>query len=394
MSVKLPLDNLLEEAIQQGGSVVHLEPGPSGSVVRIRKHLTLLAFRSQTRAEYTNLWQNLLDKFGPANLTTFFEGSFRFNGPGTAYIVRVSMIPTAYGASVVMKLNSREQKVLALEEAGLSEADRRMYENLLDNGRGLVLLVTPAGGGGSTLYYSSLGAILGSPRKIVSMESPVEVHMPGVQQIEISSTTGTSQFAQISKFSDAFRALEHHDFDVVGLSTLRDAESAGVALQAARTGALVLARLHALSPMAAIGRLVSMGPELDDLLGSLRGILCQVLLRRNCAACRQPVEVARLAERYPGHQVAAFEGRALEGKGCRECSGTGIHGVRPVHHLVSLPHQVEALVRGSRDRLGRPHEEGESIERGIEVAILGAVNAGEVPVSECLTWLPSAIRDR
>lgn len=390
MTVKLPLDHLLEEAIQQGGSVVHLEPGPTGSAVRIRKHLALLAFRSQTRAEYTNLWQNLLDKFGPANLTTFFEGSFRFNVNGSACLIRVSMIPTAYGASVVMKINSRESKVLGLDEVGLGATEQRMYRNLLASSRGLVLLVTPPGGGGSTLFYTSLGALLDDSRKILTMENPVEVHLPGVQQIEISSTVGGSQFAQVGRFDDAFRALEHQDFDVVGISTLRDAGSAGVALQSALTGALVLTRVHALSPMAAIRRLAALGLDLDDLLGSLRGMLCQILLRRNCPSCRVPVDRSRITEQYPGRAVEPFEGLASEGKGCRGCSGTGIAGVYPVHHLISLPHQLEALVRGSVDRVRMPHEEGEAVERGLLRAICRAVTAGEAPVSELVTWLPSA----
>jgi hypothetical protein len=101
------------------------------------------------------------------------------------------------------------------------------------------------------------------------------------------------------------------------------------------------------------------------------------------------VDLSRLTELYPGHRVEPFEGSVQEGRGCVECNGTGVAGVFPVHHLVSLPHQVEALVRGAVNRVRDPHEEGESLERGLVRAIREAVAAGEVPLTEYVTWLAS-----
>ena len=362
---KLPLDRLLGESIERGAGVVHIEPEAHRAAVRVRADLQLQRFQSITREEYFVLWQNIADRFGVQQPEPFFEGSFPFTHEGDSLQIRVSMVPTPHGDSIALKINARGTKVLALDRLGLPDATLARLRAALTRTRGLVLVAGASGSGGTTTLLSILASLADGVRKLISIEDPIEVHLDGVQQIQVKVVR---EYPERSiTFARALRAASLQNADVIGIGQLRDAETADTAMQAALSGALVVSRLHAPTAALAVARLKALGGG-GEVADGLRTVIAQALLRRNCADCAQPAPPpagAALAD--ADRDELAPHARA--GRGCAACHGTGVRGVLPIFELL----EVDAA------RAGQPDALSASARR--------AVLSGAVPVTEYLKLL-------
>lgn len=325
---KLPLDRILAEAIERSAGVVHIEPDAARATVRIRADLSLQRFQTITREEYFVLWQNIADRFGVQQPEPFFEGSFPFQVEGAQHLIRVSLVPTPHGDSIALKINSRETKVLPLDRLGMPEAMLARLRGALTRTRGLVLIAGSSGSGGTTTLLSCLASLADGQRKLISIEDPIEVHLDGVQQIQVKVLRDYPE--RSITFARSLRATATQNPDVIGISQLRDPETAAAALQASLSGALVLTRLHAASAALAVTRLATLGGSPQLVTDCLRLVIGQALLRRNCPGCLAPAPFPDGLREADRAELAA----AQQGTGCVSCHGTGVSGVVPVFELV------------------------------------------------------------
>jgi len=238
----------------------------------------------------------------------------------TNFDLRVQIQPSLHGEHAVIRLLSQSDRVLSLDELGMSPRVARLYQRLLDNPAGLILVVGPTGSGKSTTLYAALRTLAKDTRlKVITVEDPIEYSIDNIQQTRARPDIGFN-------FADAMRSFVRQDPDVILVGEIRDRETAIEAIRASQTGHLVLSTLHSNDAVDALQRLYDLGILPNSIAGELLAVVAQRLAKRICPECRQPAEPdpVILRELFPDHVPPSF--RCFEGKGCQECGGRGTRG--------------------------------------------------------------------
>jgi general secretion pathway protein E/type IV pilus assembly protein PilB len=253
--------------------------------------------------------------------------------------IRVSLIPMLHGEGVVMRLLKQDAALMRLDDLHMGEHEARIFRSWLAVPHGIILVTGPTGSGKTTTLYSALNEINDLTRKIITVEDPVEYHMRGVNQIQVSEKTGMT-------FARGLRSILRHDPDVVLVGEIRDSETAEIAVQASLTGHLVFSTLHTNDAPGALPRLVDMGVEPYLVASALEGVLAQRLVRLLCPECK--TEDASPATLSIKSQIGIPAERALyRGLGCPACRHTGFHGRQGVFEVMSMNDEVRQLVLGN-----------------------------------------------
>ena len=244
--------------------------------------------------------------------------------------LRLSTLPTTLGEKIAIRLLA-QQELLQLEELGFTQTNLACYRRLFTQPNGLILLTGPTGSGKTSTLYATLAALDAATRNIITLEDPVEYSLPGINQVAVNRRSGMT-------FAKGLRAIVRQDPDVIMLGEIRDEETAGIAVQAALTGHLVLSTLHTNSAAGAVYRLLDMGIAPYLLAEALRGVVAQRLVRRLCPDCRRQ-RTATAAER-------SFLGVAIvwEQHGCEQCHAAGYRGRVAVQEVLPLTTSLQQLV--------------------------------------------------
>jgi general secretion pathway protein E/type IV pilus assembly protein PilB len=250
--------------------------------------------------------------------------------------VRVSLIPMLYGEGVVMRLLHQDSALRGMTELKMGKREGTLFRAMLGLPHGIILVTGPTGSGKTTTLYAALNEINDSIRKIVTIEDPVEYHMRGVNQIQVSEKSGLT-------FARGLRSILRHDPDVVLVGEIRDSETAQIAIQASLTGHLVFSTLHTNDAPGALTRLVDMGVEPYLVASALEGVLAQRLVRVLCPRCKQedtsPATVAFREDIGIPADVPIFRN-----VGCEACRNTGFHGRRGIFELMTLNEEISQLI--------------------------------------------------
>jgi general secretion pathway protein E/type IV pilus assembly protein PilB len=250
--------------------------------------------------------------------------------------VRVSLIPMIHGEGVVMRLLRQDRSLQCVADLGMAPRTEETFRSLLRLSHGIVLVTGPTGSGKSTTLYSALTEINDSIRKIITIEDPVEYHIKGINQIQVSEKTGMT-------FARGLRSILRHDPDVVLVGEIRDSETARIAVQASLTGHLVFSTLHTNDAPTAPTRLADMGIEPYLVASSLEGILAQRLVRVLCMECR--VEDHGSASAAFRTQIGMPAGAHVYAPGgCERCRKTGFFGRRGIFEMVRIDDELRELI--------------------------------------------------
>ena len=314
------VETILRDAVRRAASDVHLEPTHSALEVRYRLDGVLHPVAALDRELAPNLVARLKVL---AELLTYRvdipqEGSIREPAGGHSVEMRVSTFPTIHGEKVVVRLFDPTGRLLDLEDLGLAPDVHGAVTDLLRERTGAVLLTGPSGSGKTTTIYACLRHLVragGRGRHLVTIEDPVEQVLEGVSQSQARPGTEFD-------FARGLRSLVRQDPEVIMIGEVRDPETAGIAVEAALTGHLVLSTLHAGSACGVIGRLLDMGVEPYLLTSGLRAILNQRLVRRLCPACSA---------------------------GCEACAGTGYKGRLLLAELLTLDASLRQAILARSD---------------------------------------------
>jgi len=248
--------------------------------------------------------------------------------------LRVSVIPTINGESVVIRVLDQQHRLLHLSELGLPEADCASMLTIINKSHGMILVAGPTGSGKTTTLYALMNEIRKSHRHILSVEDPVEYDISGIEQVQVSSRKGVT-------FSSALRHFLRHDPDVIMVGEIRDAETATIANRAALTGHLLLSTLHTNSAPATITRLLNMGVERFLLSDTLLAIISQRLVRLNCVYCKTKESISpSTRKKYSLNAEIKF----YRGRGCEQCHQSGYSGRRVVAEILTVTSEVAALI--------------------------------------------------
>jgi general secretion pathway protein E len=310
----------LDAAILRGASDIHFEPQRTELQVRLRIDGQMVLFERAA-----------IDVAGPAVSRVKViagldlgekripqDGRTSFVVQGRSVDVRVATSPTVFGESAVLRLLDRQNVALDLDALGIEGDVRQTLERMSETAHGLFLISGPTGSGKTTTLYALLQRMQGSARKILSVEDPVEYHFEHVSQTQVAPQIGLT-------FATALRSFLRQDPDVILVGEIRDPETAAVAVQAAMTGHLVLASVHANSAAGVAPRLLDMGVEPFQLAAGLKGAAAQRLVRRLCRHCRQR-RPAREDEKEAALALGGVVQQVFDADGCPQCQGSGFKG--------------------------------------------------------------------
>jgi general secretion pathway protein E len=331
------VNQVLAEAIERRATDVHFEPFEN--VLRVRYRVDGVLQEANVPPEVRQFQPaiisrvKILSRLDIAEKRLPQDGRIKLKVSGREIDVRVSVIPMLHGEAVVLRLLDRSSTLLGLENLGMSEEDRRLFEEVLALPHGIVLVTGPTGSGKTTTLYAALSRINDVERKIVTIEDPIEYHLHGINQIQVSTKAGLT-------FGRGLRSILRHDPDVILVGEIRDLETADIAVQASLTGHLVFSTLHTNDAPGALTRLVDMGIEPYLVASSM--VLAQRLVRLTCPDCKELVtsDDPTLRAEFGKDVPLAFH----QGRGCRHCQGNGYLGRTGIFEMMAIDESIRTMV--------------------------------------------------
>ena len=283
MSAVNIVESFLYEAYQEKVSDIHLDPTEKNLRVRFRsdgqlreKILLPLSMISEIVGRIKILSQLRTDEHMIPQ-----DGRFRALLPGKKHVdVRVSIIPSYYGESVVLRLLSDTKDIPSLSELGLCEEDQKKILRVMSKSSGMILVTGPTGSGKTTTLYTILKMLNDSNRSIITIEDPIEYALPGIRQVQ-------TNYPRDLTFANGLRALVRQDPDIIMVGEIRDKETAHIAIHTALTGHLLLSTLHTSDAATAIPRLIDMGVDPYLIASTVGVIIGQRLIRKACPSCTE-----------------------------------------------------------------------------------------------------------
>ncbi len=372
---------ILVDAVKRGASDIHIEPYEKDFRVRYRLDGVLYEIMrppSRLKNAITSRLK-IMSELDIAERRLPQDGRIRLVlGKEKEVDFRVSVLPTLFGEKVVLRVLDKSALQLDLAGLGFDEEQLRHFREAIHQPWGMVLVTGPTGSGKTTTLYSALTELNRTTDNISTAEDPVEINMPGINQVQMKDEIGLN-------FATALRAFLRQDPDIIMVGEIRDFETAETAVKAALTGHLVLSTIHTNDAPSTINRLLNMGVEPFLVTASLILICAQRLVRRVCKECAEPVEVSPQALMDLGFsEEEAHQVKPVRGKGCRNCNNTGYKGRIACYEVMPLTDELkEAILQGySSIELKR-----EAMRQGMKTlrqSGLAKVKAGITTIEEVL----------
>lgn len=321
------VDCLIEKAHHDKVSDVHIDPTPTSIRVRFRIDGVLQEAYSLPRSIHNEIISRIkvLSKLRTDEHQATQDGRFRHNFSDTDDFIdlRVSIVPTYHGENAVMRLLSDKAEAFSLESLGFSESDQKKILLALKKPNGMILATGPTGSGKTTTLYTLI-KMLNSPEvSIITIEDPIEYAVSDIEQIQVNSKSGLT-------FANGLRSILRQDPNIIMVGEIRDAETAGIAVNTALTGHLLLSTLHTNDAATTLPRLLDMGIEEYLVASTVSIAIGQRLVRKICPHCKEKTEISKalkenLMETPLGKLLGTNQG-FFKGKGCIECNNSGYSG--------------------------------------------------------------------
>ena len=334
------VNSLIVDAIRRKASDIHLEPLEKRFRVRFRIDGVLQEMKGPPKRLQPSVISRLklMADVSLAEKRIPQDGRIQARTGGRDIDLRVSVLPTVYGESIVMRILDKEGLKLGLPELGFFADDQAKFQSLIGGSDGVFLVTGPTGSGKSTTLYSALNYINKPDRKIITVEDPVEYQMVGINQVQVKRDVGMT-------FAAALRAMLRQAPNVVMIGEIRDLETAEIAINAALTGHMVFSTLHTNDSVSAVTRLVDIGVKPFLVSAALRGALAQRLVRRVCQACAQPYVPTSKELMSVGLSEKDLAGATpMKGAGCAKCGDRGYKGRRGVFELFVVTEEVQEMI--------------------------------------------------
>lgn len=331
---------LITEAIRRRASDIHMEPLEKRFRIRYRIDGVLQEVENPPKRLQASIIARLklMANVSLAEKRIPQDGRIQIQVAGKDVDLRVSVLPTVYGESIVMRILDKEGLKLGLPELGFFSDDQEIFMKIITGADGIFLVTGPTGSGKSTTLYSALNYINQPDRKIITVEDPVEYQMAGINQVQVRREVGMT-------FSSALRSMLRQAPNIIMIGEIRDLETAEIAVNASLTGHMVFSTLHTNDAPGAVSRLVDIGVKPFLVSASLRGVLAQRLVRRicpDCAASYTPTEKELISI---GMSISDLtETNFRKGKGCVKCHDTGYRGRRGVFELFLVNEEIQEMI--------------------------------------------------
>ncbi|MBR5358840.1 MAG: Flp pilus assembly complex ATPase component TadA [Clostridiales bacterium] len=333
--VKL-VNSMIDYAIRAGSSDIHIEPLEDRVRVRIRIDGVMQEIMSNplsardaiiTRIKILG-GMNIAEKRIPQ------DGRITTEINGEDVDMRVSILPTVTGEKTVIRILAKNDANLNRSYLGISDHNNELIDKMIMVPQGICLISGPTGSGKTTTLYTLLSEKNSPETNIITVEDPVEIRIPGLNQVQVNVKAGMT-------FASGLRSILRQDPDIILVGEIRDGETAEIAMRAAITGHLVFSTIHTNDAVSSINRLIDMGLEPYMVNSALVGVVSQRLVRRICTNCRESydpdeyeIELLRLE---PGQKI-------YRGKGCTDCNEKGYKGRIAIHEIVVMTKKMKSLI--------------------------------------------------
>lgn len=334
------VNNLLFRAIKDKASDIHIEPYEKDMAVRFRIDGVLYDVVKPPKGLHAGVASRikLMGELDIAEKRLPQDGRLKIKIAGKDVDVRLSVIPTAHGERLVLRILDKSSVRLDLQDLGFDKESIKIVNQIIHKKHGIFLVTGPTGSGKTTTLYAALTRINSIERNIITVEDPIEYDLKGVGQIQVNPKIGLT-------FASGLRAILRQDPDVLMVGEIRDKETAEIAIQASLTGHFVFATIHTNDAPGALTRLVDMGIEPFLVSSSLLAVLAQRLIRKVCPRCTEFHVPSAIELDNLGLAHDVFQGgKIAKPKGCAECGGTGYKGRMVVHELMMIDDEIRSLI--------------------------------------------------
>lgn len=336
---------ILSGAAKAGASDIHMEPKENFLQVRYRVDGLLREVikvpKQQMDATISRL--KIISGMDIADRRRPQDGRSRLKYEGKRIDLRVSTLPTQFGEKVVIRLLDSKRAQVTMAQLGLTAENQHTFESMLSRPQGMILVTGPTGSGKSSTLYTALNWVKSPTKNIITVEDPIEYQLDGVNQVQINTKAGVT-------FAAGLRSILRQDPNIILVGEIRDQETAGIALEAAQTGHLLLSTLHTNDAPGTISRLLDLGIEPFLIASAVIGILAQRLVRKPCPSCAVSQSPgADALEKAGGPSRMPAGAKWVIGRGCEECQQLGYKGRMAIHELLVVNDEVRELIskRGS-----------------------------------------------
>ncbi|HZZ28312.1 MAG TPA: ATPase, T2SS/T4P/T4SS family [Pirellulales bacterium] len=330
---------VISEAVQLRASDIHIEPFEDRLRIRYRIDGVLVERDSPPKRLAAALLSRLkiLSKLDIAERRRPQDGRIKITAGQKEVDLRVSVLPTNHGQSVVMRILDKDNIRVGVRQLGLSEEDFRQFKGLIKRPNGIILVTGPTGSGKTTTLYAALNELNRPDTKIITAEDPVEYYLPGINQVEVRHNIGLD-------FAKIIRAMLRQAPNIILVGEMRDAETAQMGIQASLTGHLVFSTLHTNDAPGAITRMIDMGVPAYLVSSSIIAVLAQRLVRVICPKCKQPFKPSESVLKQSGvTPEMAATATFMKGKGCNNCQQSGYRGRLGIYELMLMSSKIREL---------------------------------------------------
>ena len=372
------INNIIEQAVRQRASDIHIEPMKKtvrvryridGNLKEIMKYDNALLGAITTRLKIMS-GMDISEKRKPQ------DGRITTTVDRREYDIRVSNLPTVYGEKVVMRIASKEGFNVDISKLGLTERDRKVFQDILRNPHGIILVTGPTGSGKSTTLYTALSELNTEDVNIITVEDPVEANIDGINQVQVNTKANLT-------FASALRSILRQDPDIIMIGEIRDSETAEIAVRASITGHLVVSTLHTNSTASSVARLEDMGVESYLIADSMVGIIAQRLVRRLCE-CKKPKEATVEEKQLLGVDTDK-SCTIYEPCGCKLCNNTGYYGRMGIYEIMKISPAIKRLISKNADA---EDIKNQAVKEGMNTLKMAAANG----VKEGITSIAEMIK--
>jgi type IV pilus assembly protein PilB len=354
-AIEVPIAKIVELIIQYGyqdrASDIHIEPEEKDTLVRFRVDGILhdVLYLPKKLHEQIATRIKVLTSLRTDEHMAPQDGKMRIALDEEDLDIRVSILPVIYGEKIVMRLLASHFRQFSLADLGMRESDLEKVTNAFKKSFGMILSTGPTGSGKSTSIYSVLKIINTREKNITTIEDPVEYRLKGINQIQ------TNAKAELT-FASGLRSILRQDPNVILVGEIRDSETAGIAVNAALTGHLVLSTLHTNDAAGALPRLTDMNVEPFLVASTVNVIIAQRLVRKICEMCKSSIDVTieQLLQNLPADTIKKHFGvrkdiRIYQGKGCEVCHFTGYSGRLGIFEVLEVNNNIKKLINQQND---------------------------------------------
>ena len=340
------VNTVIQRAVRDGASDIHIEPSRTKSLIRYRIDGVLykaMELKPEIHAAIVSRLK-VMANLDIAERRLPQDGRIQVQTQGKSVDLRFSSLPSLFGEKIVLRVLDKDQSILDVNKLGMSKVNLESFKNLLGRNFGLILVTGPTGSGKTTSLYAAMNYLNSMEKNIVTIEDPVEYQVDIINQNQVKENIGLG-------FATILKHILRQDPDIIMVGEIREKETAEIAVQAALTGHLVLSTLHTNDSIGAVTRLIEMGVEPYLLSSALIGVVAQRLIRTVCNSCKTSYLASpEIIEKFSWD--SSKDNKLVKGRGCPECYDSGYKGRIGVYELLETTEELQKLIISNPGRDG------------------------------------------